>query len=63
MRSFELFVEILHKVEVQADTIEQAEQILRKQLEDNPKSIPGTWKIIIPKEAPTDANGFNGTRS
>ena len=33
MRNFELFIEILQKVEVQADTIEQAKQILEKDLE------------------------------
>ena len=50
MRTFELFIETLQKVEVQAETIEQAEQILRQQLESKPKEIPGVWKIIIPKE-------------
>ena len=50
MRTFELFVEMLQKVEVQANTVEQAEQIIRQQLESNPKNIPGVWKIIVPEE-------------
>ncbi len=50
MRTFELFVETLQKVEVQAETVEQAEQIVQRQLESNPKNVPGIWKIIRPQE-------------
>ena len=50
MRTFELFVETLQKVEVQAETLEQAEQAIKQQLESNPKNVPGVWKIITPKE-------------
>lgn len=50
MKTFELFVRITQKVEMQAETIEQAEQALRYQLEANPRDVPGIWEIIIPKE-------------
>ena len=50
MRTFELFVETLQKVEVQAETIEQAEQVVKQQLESNPRNLPGIWKIIKPQE-------------
>ena len=50
MKTFELFVETLKKVEVQAETIEQAQEILRNQLESQPRDYPRIWQIIVPQE-------------
>lgn len=49
MQTFELFIDMRQKVEVQANTIEQAEQIIRQQLEAQPR-LPYIWEITRPIE-------------
>lgn len=50
MRTFELFVNILQKVEIQAESIEQAKQMLEQQLNTQYRQLNGIWDIIIPIE-------------
>lgn len=50
MRTFELFIDILQKVEVQAENIEQAKQILEQQLDAQARQMNGVWNIVVPVE-------------
>ena len=50
MQTFELILDVRQTVKVQAENIEQAEKMLRQQLEANPKAVKGVWDIIVPKE-------------
>lgn len=49
MKTFEFFVNVIQKVEVPGENINQAEQTLRQYLEENSPNIPGIWEIITPK--------------
>lgn len=50
MKAFELFVDIRQKVEVRAETIEQAKQIVEQQLNAQSRQINGVWNIVVPIE-------------
>ena len=51
MRTFTLFLETLQKVDIQAESIEQAKELLERKIKSNPKSTLGFWEILIPQEA------------